>query len=132
MIMEVTKIFSMVLENLHFFDSLNFLPISLKSVHKSFDLTHKKGYYNHLFSKANNLDYVGLYSKSKFYRADYMSGDERPQFFECYEKQKDTIFCSKHELLDYCMDDVNLMRQAFGAFRNLIMKLVKIEPLREV
>jgi len=45
LIMDGTNIFSMVVENLHFFDSLNFLPTSLKSMPYSLDLTCKKGYY---------------------------------------------------------------------------------------
>ena len=44
LIMDSTKILSMVVENMHFLDSLNFLPMSLKSMPKSFDLSCKKGY----------------------------------------------------------------------------------------
>ena len=61
-------------------------------MHKSFDLTCKKGYDPHVFNTAENLDYVGPYPEPKFYAADYMSGDERAQFFEWYEEQKDKIF----------------------------------------
>ena len=57
-----------------------------------------------LFKTANNMDYMGAYPEPKFYGADYMSGDERAQFLERYEKQKDEIFCNKQELLAYCMD----------------------------
>jgi len=42
LIMDGTKILSMIVENLHFFDSFNFVPMSLKSMPKSFDLTCKK------------------------------------------------------------------------------------------
>jgi hypothetical protein len=62
LIMDGIKILSMVVENFHFSDSLNFLLMSLKSMPKSFDLTCKKGYYTHLFYMAENLDYVGSYS----------------------------------------------------------------------
>jgi hypothetical protein len=82
MLMDGTKILSMIVENLHFLDSLNFLPMSLKSMTKSFDLICKKGYYPHFFNTANNLEYVGRYPEHKFYGADYMSGDERAQFLE--------------------------------------------------
>jgi len=58
------------------------------------------------------LDYVGPYPEPKFYGAEYMSGDERGQFLEWYEEQKDKIFCNKQELLAYCMDDINVLRQA--------------------
>jgi len=65
-----------------------------------------------LFNTAENLDYVGPYREPKFYVADYMLGDERAQDLEWYEEQKDKIFCNKQELLPYCIDDVNVLRQA--------------------
>jgi hypothetical protein len=74
----------MVVENFHFFDSLNFLPMSLKSMPKSFDLTCKKGYYPHFFNTANNLNYEGPYPEPEFYGTD--SVDERAQFLEWYEE----------------------------------------------
>jgi hypothetical protein len=39
LIMDGSKILSMEVEHLHFLDSLNYLPMSLKSMPKSFDLT---------------------------------------------------------------------------------------------
>jgi hypothetical protein len=98
---------------------------------KSFDLTCKKGYFPHFLNTANNLDYVGPYPEPKFYGADYMSGDERAHCLEWYEEQKDKIFCNKQELFAYCMDDMNVLRQACCAFRNLFLKLVKMDPFRE-
>ena len=48
------------LEKLHFLDSLNFMPMSLKIMLKSFDLTCKRGYYPNFFNTSKNLDYVAL------------------------------------------------------------------------
>jgi len=76
LVMDGTKILSMTVDHLQFLDSLNFLPMSLKSMPKSFDLTCKKGYYPHFFNTAKNLDYVGPYLEPVFYGADYMLGDE--------------------------------------------------------
>ena len=39
LIMDGTKILSMIVENLHYLDSVKFLPVSLKSKHNSLDLT---------------------------------------------------------------------------------------------
>jgi len=63
LIMHSTKIVSISVENLHFFYSLNFMPMILKSMSKSFDITRKKSYYSHFFKTAKNLDYVGPYSE---------------------------------------------------------------------
>ena len=43
-----------------------------------------------------------------------------------------TNFFHKQELLAYCMDDVNVLRKACRAFRNLFLKLVKMDPFRLV
>ena len=67
LIKDGTKILIMSVEHLKFLDSLNFLPMSLKSTPKSFDLTCKKGYYTHFFNTAGNLDYVGPYPEPVFY-----------------------------------------------------------------
>ena len=84
-IMDGTKILIMIVENLHFLRSLNYLAMSLNSMPKSFDLTCKKGYYPHFFNTANILDYVGPHTEPKFYGADFMSGDERGQFSAWFE-----------------------------------------------
>jgi len=62
-----SNILSMVVNNLYFLDSLNYLPLSLKGMPKSFNFKWKKGYYHHFFNTANNLDYVGSHSELKFY-----------------------------------------------------------------
>jgi hypothetical protein len=70
LIMDGSKILSMVVENFYFLDLLNFLPVSLKSMPKSFDLTCKKCYYPHFYNTASNLNYEGSYSEPEFYGAD--------------------------------------------------------------
>ena len=87
LIMDASKILSIV-QNLYFLDSLNYLPMSLRSMPKPFDLTCKKGYYSHFFNTANNLDYVGPHPEPKFYGADFMSGDVRAQFSASYEGER--------------------------------------------
>jgi hypothetical protein len=129
--MDGTKILNMVVENFHFLDSLNFLPMSLKSMPKSFGLTCKKGYYPHFFNTAENLDYVGSYPEPKYYGADYMSDDERDPVLKWHKEQKGKIFRNIEELEAYCMDDVNVLRQACCAFINLFLKLVGMDPFRQ-
>jgi len=89
----------MVVEYLHFLDSLNYLPMSLKSMPKSFDLTCKNVYHSQFFNTAINLDYVGSLLEPKFYGADFMSGDERTQFSAWYEGVMDKCFNNREELL---------------------------------
>ena len=46
--MDSNKILIMIVENMYFLDSLNFLPMSLKSMLKSFHFSRKKDYYPHI------------------------------------------------------------------------------------
>jgi len=91
----------------------------------------KKGYYPHFFETANKLDYVGFHPEHKYYRADFISGDERTQFLAWCEGGKVKIFNNAEELLAYCMDDVSVLRQACCSFRKLYLKLVKMNPFRK-
>ena len=77
----------------------------------------KGGILSHFFKTANNSDYVGPLPETKFYGADFMSGGERAQFSAWYEGVKDKSFDNREELLAYCLDDANLLRQACCAFR---------------
>jgi len=54
-----------------------------------------------------------------------------PNFLEWHEEQKGKVFCNKNEMLAYCMHDVNVLRQACSASRNLFMKLVKMDPFKD-
>jgi len=66
------------------------------------------------------MNYVGPYPEPEFYEADSMPADERDQFMQWHKEGKS--FCNKDELLAYCMEDVNVLRQACCAIRNLFLK----------
>jgi hypothetical protein len=62
LILNGAKILCMKMEHVIFLDSLNFLPMSLRSLPKAFGLPSvSKGYYPHFFNTHENLDYVGPY-----------------------------------------------------------------------
>jgi hypothetical protein len=71
------------------------------------------------------------YPETKYYGAEFRSADDRAQFLAWYEEQKDKMFHNKEELLAYCIDDVNVLSKACYAFRNLFLKLVKMDPFRQ-
>jgi hypothetical protein len=65
------------------------------------------------------LDYECPYSEPAYYGADFMSNYERGEFLAWLEEEKGNTFNNKTELLSYCMDDVNVLRQGCCAFRNV-------------
>jgi hypothetical protein len=69
---------------------------------------------------------MGTYPEPEFYGADTMSVDDLDQLMQWYEEQKGRLLCNKDELQAYCMDDVNILRHSCCAFRNLFLKLVKM------
>ena len=88
LIMDGTKILSMIIENLHFFDSLNFLPMSLKLCPNHLIPHASRGIILTSSTRPKIWNMWVLYPEPKFYGADYMSGDDRAQFLEWYEERK--------------------------------------------
>ena len=72
-----------------FLDSLNFIPMPLKKLPKSFDLHElKKGYFPHLFNTIGNQNYIGKMPDKHYFDPDGMSSSERKEFLKWYEKIK--------------------------------------------
>jgi hypothetical protein len=77
------------------------------------------------------LDIKVPYPDAAYYEADFNSDYGKSEFLAWLEEQKGNTFNNKDELLAYCMDDVNELRQACCAFRNLISKFVNIGQFRQ-
>ena len=105
-------------------DSVNFLPMALSSLPKSFGLTElKKGFFPYLFNTVENqnkiLDHLpGIH----FYNPDCMYEDRRKEFLRWYEENKDSQFDFQQEMLDYCISDVTILQEACMKFRNLVLE----------
>jgi len=108
--------------NITFLDSVNFLPMPLASLPKSFGLTElKKGYFPHLFNCRENQEIVLQHlPDKKFYCPDTMKIENRNIFLKWYEEHKDDVFDFQEELLNYCISDVDILRRACCEFRNLV------------
>lgn len=131
LIVDGTKILSMKVEHLHFIDSLNFLPMPLSALPKTFDLNSEKGYYPHFFNTSENLDYVGKIPDKTYFGYDYMQKEGRKQFYTWYETQLNKVYDNKKELEKYCRDDVNVLRKACCKFRELFISVGNVQPFRE-
>ena len=118
MYMEVAKSL-----NIRFIDSLNFLPMKLAALPKCFGLTElKKGYFPHYFNVKENQTYRNRYPAAHYYAADSMSDTDRQQFLAWHTEkvQNQELFDFHKELIDYCISDVDILRQACLKFWNLV------------
>lgn len=128
-IFQGTKVMSMKIKEiqLRFIDSINFLPFSLKKVAKLFDLEVKKGYFPHFVNKESMYNYCGPLPQPEAYGVDYMSSEDRAEFFTWYESQKFEVFDYQQVLEEYAKDDVNILRESCTQFRDLLMEITTLE-----
>ena len=113
LILNGAKIMSMELTEaeIKFWDSLNFLPMPLKALPKTFGLTElKKGYCPQFFNRKENQQYVGSLTPIENYDPDGMSTKERQEFLGWYEERRNAeyVFDFEKEIEEYCRSDVDI------------------------
>jgi hypothetical protein len=94
-------------------DSINFIPMALAKMPKTFGLVElKKGYFSHFFNTPDNQAYVGEYPSPCFYGAEYMSVNENETFLKWHAEQNFKIFDFQKELEEYCRSDVDILQKS--------------------
>ena len=108
--------------NIRLLDSLNFLPMPLAQLPKSFGLVElKKGFFPHLYNtEKHQNDLLIKLPYMEYYDPDSMSKDRREEFFKWYEEHKNDNFCFQEEMKEYCISDVDILLQACWKFRQLL------------
>ena len=100
-------------------DSANFLPMRLAALPKAFGLKElAKGYFPHYFNTTQN--YKGPYLTVEDYGIDSMSSADRESFLQWYTERTDEFNFQKQMLL-YCRNDVQLLKEACMKFRDLLI-----------
>ena len=135
LILNGAKIMSMELEEavIKFRDSLNFLPMPLKALPKTFGLTElKKGYFPHFFNRKENQTYVGPLPPVEDYDADSLSAKERKDFLAWYEELKSAqyLFNFEQEIEEYCRSDVDILRRCCLKFKQLMEETCHLDPFK--
>ncbi|XP_031338599.1 uncharacterized protein LOC116167355 [Photinus pyralis] len=129
-----TKITSLACNNnIRFIDSLNFIPIPLSAFPKNFNFPGSKGYFPHFFNTLPNQDYVGPLPVPHFYGCDEMSVKNWEDCLEWYnaEVTRGAVFDFQSEIVQYCVQDVNILRQAYVEFWHKFVTENKVDPFRE-
>jgi hypothetical protein len=121
------KILSMRVANLRFVDS-RFTNES-KCMHKSLHLDVRKDIYPFL-QHGHEFVLCRPLSRNQVLWGRLCQIMSEPNFWTGTRSKKDKIFRNKEELLVFCMDDVNVLRQACCASRKLFLRLVKRDHFR--
>jgi hypothetical protein len=107
---------------------LAFYQFKLADLPSGFGLNEskfKKGYWPHYFNTKDNKDYVGVYPPAEYNGYNSMSPKDRQLFLDWHSEQitSGKIFDFKNDLIEYCISDVNILRQACLSFWVLMKKL---------
>ncbi|KAB0799442.1 hypothetical protein PPYR_07322 [Photinus pyralis] len=105
-----TKITSLTCNNnVRFIDSLNFMPVPLSALPKTFSFPGCKGYFPHFFNTLENANYIGPLPAPHFYGAEEMSAKNREDFLKWYntEVSRGAVFDFQSQIVQYCVQDPN-------------------------
>lgn len=102
-----------------FKDSLNFFSAPLATLYNTFELQNfpgilQKPHFPHNFNTKENLHVKLNHLPSlEFYGIEEMRAHERNDFMEYYEANKNQQFNLCSALMEYCINDVRLLRFVF-------------------
>lgn len=92
MIMNGTNIIQLKALGVIMKDSRSFISGALKKFPKTFGLIErKKGYFPYMFDTTFNRNYSGSWPDKEHYAPDRMMAEERIEFLEWYDLQKDKV-----------------------------------------
>jgi DNA polymerase type B, organellar and viral len=120
-------------QNISFIDSLNFLPMSLSKFAKTFNLKQTKGYYPHLFNTKENYNKICEIPPVNMFCIDNFNEKENKDFFTWYDdmKKQNYVFNNRNELIKYCSNDVEILRQGCIKFLKEFKEMFDINPFFE-
>ena len=117
-----------------FIDSLNFMPMALAALPKTFGVPELcKGYFPHLFNKEENQDYVGPIPPVHYYQPNGMKPKVREEFLAWHKEKVESnyVFNFKEEIEKYCRSDVDILRNCCMKFREMLRNITDIDPFEK-
>lgn len=128
--------------NMRFIDSYNFINKSLREFAKTFcqDEGSEKGDYPYLFNTKENENYQGPIPPIEYWALNERFSNDVTRIYEYYEKRKDLAefviseegikiipWDNKKELIKYCENDVEILKNSWFAYRNHYLELTQGE-----
>ncbi|XP_055336280.1 uncharacterized protein LOC129586839 [Paramacrobiotus metropolitanus] len=111
--------------NIRFRDSINYNPQSLSKWPATFGIEDaSKGLFPHRFNRPENWDQVTEFPSMMEYGHQFMSKKDREAFEQWYKDEiaaKHNTFDFRKEFVDYCSNDVTVLRKCCLQFRNLFL-----------
>ena len=91
----------------------------------------KKGDFPHLFNTHSNLDYVGPMPPLSMWQPGFKStkGKETIAKWHAECVAADYVWDNRKELVDYCMMDVQILRDSLLRYRELFLGSLEVDPL---
>ncbi|RWS00566.1 uncharacterized protein B4U79_10504, partial [Dinothrombium tinctorium] len=125
-----SKLFRLKFGRYIFLDSVNFIPMPLKKLPKTFGFSDelKKGCFPYLFNTVDKINYKGKWPDKKFYNYQLLSPDEKKDFDFWYEKESKNEFDLERELKSYCEMDVDILSKCVMHFRDVWISITKLDP----
>jgi len=127
------KIMRMQINNTIFQDSMLHVVGSLKSLANDYLKNHpdglelSKGYFPHLFNKAENYTYSGPIPDKKYFDIAFTVSDQKSydEFHTWYNSQLDKEWNFTNELEKYCINDVECLAAIVSTHHSLCMKVLQ-------
>ena len=125
---------TILLFNMKFIDSLNFIPMSLAKFPKTFGQDELcKGYFPHMFNKEENQNYIGPIPCQNDYGVNFMKPGEREAFIAWHDEQvaNNYRYDFREEIIKYCRSDVDILRKCCLLYREMFRNETDIDPFNK-
>jgi hypothetical protein len=120
---------------IRFVDSYAFIPSSLRAFSKTFGLTEvSKGYFPYRFFTEERRHYEGVLPPIEEFEFGSLKPSERQNALKWYEEHQGERINLYNMCMDYCVDDVKLLKAGCCAFRKLFMDITdnEVDPFQYI